>query len=457
MNTAHLTHDTDLNQVLSAALSRVDPYRMVQRVLRRVGSVLHVTDTASELHFDISQHDRILVIGYGKASARMAQAVLDIIGESTVEGMVITKYGHTVEGLSIPIYEAAHPVPDQAGVTAAVHLERLLSTTTERSLIINVISGGGSALLTAPYHDDHLSLTLEDLQETTGLLLGCGAEIGEINGIRKHLSAMKGGRLATLFAPSTSLNLILSDVVGDDLSAIASGTTVADPSSYADALAIAERYHITTRLPTRVRTLLQEGARGLHPETPDSRDPIFHRVHNIVIGSNRHALSAAHETASRLGYTTVTLTSRLTGEAKEVAKLFPAIACDALNHGTPTHPPLCVLTGGETTVTLCATPGRGGRNQELSLSVLREVMRLPTERHHITFASLATDGNDGPTDSAGGWFDPTISTAVGHDTTALDHALSTNSAYDYLATIGGHLVSGPTNTNVCDIQVLLIR
>jgi glycerate-2-kinase len=383
-------------------------------------------------------------------------------------------------------------------VLAARRVEELLADTDERTLVISLVSGGGSALLVDPYHDGSHELTLADLQEVTRLLLSCGATIQEINCLRKHLSNVKGGRLARMMMPATSLNLILSDVVGDDPASIASGITAPDPSTYGQALEIATRYAILESLPAAVRGLVEAGAGGAAatvgagggaadrgsaagprdaagdpaapPETPGPGDAAFERVHNVVIGSNTQALLAAAEAAREAGYTTVVLTSRLVGEAREVARVFPAIARDVREKGMLAAPPVCVLAGGETTVTLRHTDtrggagrggtGLGGRNQELLLSALREmVVSLPGLRSAasgIIFASVATDGNDGPTDAAGAYFDAGIVELAGRGPAALEKALAENDAYPYLDGLGALIRTGPTNTNVCDIQVLLV-
>jgi hydroxypyruvate reductase len=504
--TAATPHEA-LNSIVGAALERADSAGIITRCLHLEGTgsaeALTVTTEDAALRLELGGFERLLVIGIGKAAARMARSLEAVLGDRISAGVVVTKYGHGEPLSRIELYEAGHPVPDEAGVLAARRVEELLADTDERTLVISLVSGGGSALLVDPYHDESHELTLADLQEVTRLLLSCGATIQEINCLRKHLSSVKGGRLARMMMPATSLNLILSDVVGDDPASIASGITAPDPSTYGQALEIATRYGILESLPAAVRELLEAGAGGAAatagaggaaadcggaagpgdaagdpaapPETPGPGDAAFERVHNVVIGSNTQALLAAAEAAREAGYTTVVLTSRLVGEAREVAKVFPAIARDVREKGMLAAPPMCVLAGGETTVTLRDAGGRGGadrggagrsgrglggRNQELLLSALREmVVSLPGSRSaasDIIFASVATDGNDGPTDAAGAHLDADIVERAGRDPAALESALSRNDAYPYLDGLGALIRTGPTNTNVCDIQVLLV-
>ncbi|MFP4612562.1 MAG: glycerate kinase [Spirochaetaceae bacterium] len=447
-----------LRAIVDAALARVDSAEIIRRCVRRDGATLTVKTETEELTLDLDGFERVVVVSIGKAAARMARALETVLDERLTGGVVVTKYGHGEALARLEAFEAGHPVPDEAGVRAARQVEEVVTEAREGTLLISLISGGGSALLVDPYHDGTHELTLSDLQEVTRLLLGCGATIQEMNCLRKHLSAVKGGRLAALAAPATTLSLILSDVVGDDTASIASGITAPDPSTFAEAVEIARRHDIFSSFPPRVRQLLEEGVAGTVPETPGPEDPLFDRVRNLIVGSNAQALRAAAEAARAAGYRTIILTSGLVGEARETAKLFPAIARDVLREALLTQAPACILAGGETTVTLGPRPGRGGRNQELALAALRELLVGPTEhRLGITFASVATDGNDGPTDAAGGYFDAAVVARAREDVSGLHRALAENDSYGYLERIGGLLRTGPTNTNVCDIQVLLVE
>lgn len=452
-----LTGDRDLNGIIEAAIRRVDPEGIIENGLTLDGETLTVRTESEELSFDLRRYPKVLLLGLGKAAARMARAVESKLGGRLSGGVVVTKRGHGEPLEKVELFEAGHPVPDEEGVRAARKMEELLQEVDEETLCITVVSGGGSALLVSPYRDAKREITLEQMQETTRLLLSCGAAIQEINCIRKHLSNVKGGRLARMIAPATSLNLILSDVVGDDPASIASGITAPDTTTYGEALRIARWYNILEELPSAVREVIELGASGEIPETPGPEDEIFEKVRNVVIGSNSQALYAAATAAEELGYRTATLTARLSGEAREVAKLFPAIARDLREQKMLIATPACVLAGGETTVTLSKEHGTGGRNQELTLAVLREMTNAPDAFEGVSFASVGTDGNDGPTDSAGAWITPEIVQKAASEREALEDALSRNDAYPYLEELGAHIKTGPTNTNVCDLQILLVK
>ncbi|MFW6339058.1 MAG: glycerate kinase type-2 family protein [Alkalispirochaetaceae bacterium] len=451
------TGDQDLNRMIEAALRRADPELMIAKALSIQAEELTLRTESTELSIHLGAFDRILLLGLGKASARMARAMEAKLGDRIAGGVVVTKHGHGEPLERAELFEAGHPVPDEAGVRGARRMEELLETVDERTLCFTVVSGGGSALLVSPYRDAERELTLQEIQETTRLLLSCGAAIQEINCIRKHLSNVKGGRFARMLHPARSVNLILSDVIGDDPASIASGITAPDPTTYTEALEIARWYGILDSLPKRVREVIELGAAGKIPETPGPGDPVFERVQNVVIGSNSQALMAAAATARELGYETAPLTSRLAGEAREVGKLFPALARDIREKRMLLAPPACVLAGGETTVTLREGHGKGGRNQELALTVLREMVRAPEAFSGVSFASVGTDGNDGPTDSAGAWITGTIVEKAKADPEGVEQALRNNDAYPYLQSLGAHIMTGPTNTNVCDLQLLLIR
>jgi glycerate-2-kinase len=434
------------------------------------GTTHTATDNkSSSVTLDLAHFDRILVVGAGKAGAPMAAGVERVLGDRICDGVVAVKHGHTdtTTGESlryIRLHEAGHPVPDEHSESAAREVVEMITSADERTLIIAVISGGGSALLTVPGHDEHSvagssgsSLTLTDIQQTTQLLLGAGTPIADINCVRKHLSGISGGRFCRIAQPATVLALILSDVVGDSLDSIASGLAAPDPTTFADALAICERDGILPSLPPAVAQFLRAGAAGTVAETPKPGDPLFDRVHPVLVGTNALALEAARSHAAELGYRTLVLTSRLTGEAREVAHLFSGIAADIVGRDVPLAKPACVLAGGETTVTLRGD-GTGGRNQELALAVLDDMAREPDAYRGATFLSVGTDGNDGPTDAAGAWATPDLAerSSAPEVSPSRTQALATNDAYHHFAAIDGLITTGPTNTNVCDIQVLLV-
>ncbi len=452
---------SDAEAIFKTAVARVNPAPMVEQALR-IDEAAHTlvvsTGGPDELRYDLRHYDRIFATGMGKASARMAVGLVQALGNRLSGGLVAVKTGHTEPLSRIRLVESSHPVPDDRSVSAATAILNLgasLGTTlTDRDLVIVLVSGGGSALLCAPAP----GLSLEDKIMTTKLLLSCGATINEMNCVRKHLSAVKGGRLAAALAPATVLTLILSDVIGDDLDAIASGPTVPDPTTFADALEIVRRYGIENKLPLPVAEYLRAGAKGgasTPVETPKPGDAVFSRTRTVLVGTNRLALAAAETEAKRRGYHTLVLSSRLTGEAREVAQVFLGIGKDIAASGFPLERPACLIAGGETTVTLRGT-GRGGRNQEMALAFLDSLGRTPKDGDALTFLSAGTDGNDGPTDAAGAVVDLALHrTALvqGLDSAA---ALVANDSYTFLESAGGLVKTGPTNTNVCDVQVLLV-
>jgi len=449
----------DAMQIFRAAVARVEPERMIRHVLSLEGDSLSVQTEDRKLELDLSRFDRIFVIGAGKATAPMAKAVESVLGNRITRGTIAVK-GEQPETLSrIEMIAAGHPVPDEQSLQAAGTAIELARQADERTLVINLISGGGSALLTLPYSDGTFTLTLDQMKQTTESLLRCGATIQEINCIRKHLSGIKGGRLAQAIYPATGLSLILSDVVGDDLSSIASGLTTPDNMTYSDALGIVKKYDVSTELPRQVMDVLQAGAAGEIPDTPGPDAAEFERIHNVLVGTNAHALRAASESARALGYETTVLTSQLTGEAREVAMLFVGVARDLIRF-TPPEPvvsarPACIIAGGETTVTIRGG-GKGGRNQEMALSFLAALVPGTEEFSNALFLSCGTDGNDGPTDAAGGRVDGEA-LAAARAAGGVSAALADNDAYHYLEKIGALVKTGATSTNVCDVQILLVR
>lgn len=465
-------------KIFRAAVDRVNPKEMITRALSIDGSQLRISPAgAAPVTIDIAQFDRILLLGAGKAGAPMAAGVEQILGDRITDGVVAVKYGHRGDGAPagdgalghrgdgaatggrVRLVEAGHPVPDEGSIAAARELTQLASTADERTLCITVISGGGSALLTKPAQFGRHTLSLEDIQATTSLLLAAGTPIGEINCVRKHLSGISGGRFCGISAPATVVALILSDVVGDDLESIASGLTAPDPTTFEDAWNVCSRYGIDDQLPQAVRAFLQAGQVGDVPETPKPGDPVFDRVHPILLGTNQQALHAARSRAEDLGYSTAILTSRLTGEAREIAKFFAALAAQTATADSFLRRPACFLAGGETTVTVRGS-GKGGRNQEMALAFLMEMLARPASYRGVTFLSAGTDGNDGPTDAAGAWADGDLVETVRaseYSGIPISDALAANDAYHFFEPLGGLLKTGPTNTNVCDIQILIVE
>ena len=395
----------DAKAIFAAGVASVDPRPMVRDALRVEGGRLIVSAGDRPLSWNLENFDRVLVLGYGKAGARMALGAEDALGGRLSAGVVAVKAGHAESCARVRILEASHPVPDDTSVRAARAVMEAARGADERTLVLVLVSGGGSAILCAPYDKDGRSLSLPDKASVTRELLACGADIRQINAVRRHLSAVKGGRLAEALAPATVVSLILSDVVGDELASIASGPTVPDPTTWSDALGIVRRFGIEGRIPPAALSLLSDGAAGLLPDTPKPGDRVFRSVSNIIIGSNRRAALAAAARARQLGYRTLYLGSRITGEAREIARAYLGMALDCAAEGSPRSLPACIVAGGETTVTLRGS-GKGGRNQELALSFLAGLSEAdPRLAGRTCFLSAGTDGNDGPTDAAGAFAD----------------------------------------------------
>lgn len=431
--------------VLEAALHAVAPGPAVMQALRRDGDRL----VAGGVIYDLDQIEHVYLLGFGKAAVAMGLAAADVLGQRLSAGVLVTKHGHAAGTAALPacidVLEAGHPVPDAAGVHAARRIAALAQQATARDLVLCLISGGGSALLTLPA----AGLTLADLQATTGALLRCGASIDEINTLRKHLEQLKGGQLARLARPAPLISLLLSDVVGSPLDVVASGPTVPDHSTWAGAWQIVQHYDLEAALPPAVVRRLRAGRDGAHPETPKVGDTAFERSHTLVVADNALAARAAQARTQAMGFNALLLTTFVEGEACEVARVVVALGREVVAHGRPAHPPACLLLGGETTVVVRG-PGQGGRNQELALAAALLLARVP-EGPRVVVAALATDGSDGPTDSAGGLVD--AGTVARGRALGLDAAahLANNDAYPFLRATGDLLQTGPTQTNVNDL------
>ena len=430
-------------KIFQAGLRAVDPVEAIMRHVTLNENVLRIRDR----RFNLKDYDRILVVGAGKAVAPMAKAVEDLLGNHISDGVIVVKDEHGLPLNKIKVREASHPVPDARGVEGTEEILSLVEKAGARDLVICLISGGGSALLIAPVHD----ISLEDKQNTTKLLLACGATIHEFNAVRKHLSRAKGGRLAQMAYPATVTSLILSDVVGDDLDVIASGPTVPDSSTFDDAAQILKDFSIWDQLAPAVRNHLAKGASGQIEDTPKSDNAVFQQCSQVLVGTNLQALKAAGREAQRLGYRPLILSSKVEGEAREVAKFYTAIAREALSSQNPLKPPVCVLAGGETTVTLTGE-GRGGRNQEFALAAALTIAGLD----NVVVLSGGTDGTDGPTDAAGAIADgTTVARALEKGLDPKDF-LRRNDSYNLFQKLEDLLMTGPTRTNVMDMYMLLV-
>lgn len=433
----------DARAIFAAGLQAADPRRCVQRALSLTDGDLCIGGS----RYPLSQISGLFVVGAGKATPAMAAAVEELLGDRIVDGAINTKYGHALPLSRIQTTECGHPIPDQAGVEGTEKILSLLRQVDEQALVLCLFSGGGSALLPAPAE----GLTLADKQETTRLLLACGASIGQLNAVRKHLSRIKGGLLARQAYPARIVSLLLSDVIGDPLDTIASGPTYPDATTFVDCSSLIDRYGLRRVLPAPVRRRLEAGVRGEVPETPKPGDPCFVRTSNYVIGNNRLSIAAAREQAVALGYRTLVLSSRIQGEAREVAVVYAALAQEICLSGQPIPAPACLIGGGETTVTLRGQ-GKGGRNQELALAAALHLDGWD----RITLLSGGTDGTDGPTDAAGAIVDGrTLQRARQLGLSAADH-LAQNNAYPFFAALGDLIVTGATGTNVMDLQLVLV-
>ncbi len=415
-----------------------------------IGRSLKVDGERLEVHnevYDLARYDGISVIGAGKAAAVMAQAVEAQLAPRIKGGFVNVKYGHSASLQRIEVNEAGHPVPDEAGIRGVDRMIQLLHGTGEKDLVLALISGGGSALLPYPAK----GLTLGDKQKVTKLLLDCGASIREINAVRKHLSQIKGGRMARLAHPSTLIGLILSDVIGDDMDCIASGPTAPDGSTFHDCIWIIEKHGLRTRMPSAAMKVLERGEGGELEETPKVGGTVFRNVKNVIVGNNDLALQGAKERAQQLGYHGLILSSSIQGETHVAARAHTTLANEILTTDHPVLRPACVISGGETTVFIKGN-GLGGRNQEFALAAAMTIDGLEP----VVILSGGTDGTDGPTDAAGALVDGrTIARAkaAGMDP---NHYLERNDSYHFFQSLGDLLITGPSRTNVMDLRLVMV-
>jgi len=437
---------TDLRQsarlIWEAALSAANPATCIRQFLQINNGSLVVAGKNTPIK------GRVLVIGAGKATARMAQVVEEILGDYVTGGLIVTKYGHALPLRRIRLIEAGHPIPDAEGIRGVQETRDLLKNLSEEDIVLCLISGGGSALWPAPAE----GITLQMKQDVTQALLRAGATIRELNAVRKHLSEIKGGQLARLAFPARVISLIMSDVIGDPIDFIASGPTAPDTTSFSEALAIIQKYG--ARIPEAVLDRLDQGAKGRIPETPKPAETIFQRVENHIVANNRLLVDAAAEKARELKFNTMILATEIEGEAKEVGGVFAAMAREIGNRSNPIRTPACILAAGETTVSVRGT-GSGGRNQEMALACAI-AMAARSSPAPACFASVATDGTDGPTNAAGGLVDE--STCERGLELGLTPAkfLAANDSYHFLQATGDLIVTGPTQTNLMDLQILLV-
>ncbi|MCX8124237.1 MAG: glycerate kinase [Spirochaetes bacterium] len=433
----------DIRTIYMHAIEAVDPYTAVRSSLLREGSILRIKNGKA---FDLSAIKNIYVVGAGKATARMAKAVEDILGDSITQGIIAVKYGYRESLSHIILHEAAHPVPDENGLKASQEIIDLLGEAGEHDLVISCISGGGSALLPYPVEP----ITLAQKQDLTQRLLRSGASIKELNIVRKHLSRTKGGNLALAAYPATVINLMMSDVVGDDMDIIASGPFVMDTSTYADALSILQRYNLLKAVAPSIVAHLEKGINGEIPETPKDKH-IFEKVYNIIVASNIIACMAAQQKANELGYNSIILSSMIEGDTAEAARFHSAIAHEIIKTGNPVKTPACIISGGETTVVVKGS-GLGGRNMEFAMQIAPLIEQLP-----VVAASIGTDGTDGPTDAAGAVADGKTIKKAKKLGLNINEYINNNDSYHFFELLGDLIITGPTNTNVMDIRILIVE
>ncbi len=425
------------------ALLSVDPEEAVHRHFELRGNVLRVGD----IDYFLSRFQRIYVLGAGKACLRMARGVERVLGDRISGGIIITGRGQKGVLRNILIREAGHPYPDPDGVRATEEMIELAGPLSDRDLVVFCLSGGSSAMLVAPMED----LSINDLQRCTKQFLSSGMTIEEINVVRKHLSNVKGGRLANHIFPATTITLVVSDVIGDRLEIIGSGPTAPDPSTFEDAISILERRNIWEQIPEAARKILVAGQDRQLSETPKSGNRTFKRIHHQVVSSNQLALQAAEARAKRLGMSTLILSSSVSGESREIAGFYAALAREIRTYHRPVSPPACLIAGGETTVTLQGS-GKGGRCQELALAMAPLIADIPG----TVFMAAGTDGSDGSTDAAGAIADSQTMEKAGKRELDPFEYLQKNDSYNFFKAMNDLVITGPTGTNVMDVHLLLV-
>jgi glycerate 2-kinase len=431
----------EATEIFLAGVESVKPDNLIRRYVSVINNNLKI----DKLDFDLSTISNIYVVGAGKASAAMAQTIEHILGSRITEGHIITKYEHSVPLKFIGTTEAGHPVPDDNGIKGTGKILSIVKKAEKDDLVICLISGGGSALLA----DVPEGCTLDDLKKVSSILLKTGANITEMNCIRKHLSAVKGGQLSRAAAPARVVSLILSDVIGDPLDVIASGPTAPDPSTFADALSIISKYNIGNEIPEHILQILKDGLVNKRQETLKKSDKILTLTTNLIIGTNKLALSTAQQKAESLGYDSHIITNNLDSDVSEVASYITELAKHVCNQKTSNK--TCLLFAGEPTVKVKGN-GLGGRNQHLALMSAVLLKDIPD----ITFLSGGTDGSDGPTDATGAVVDSlTLQKAFDLGLNP-EQFIENSDSYSFFKQAGGLIITGPTQTNVMDLMIALI-
>jgi len=430
-------------KIFLAGVNRVLPTMLINKAMSLQDNYLVIKD----ITFNLKAIENIYVIGAGKASGMMAAEVEKVLGKRITGGHIIVKYGHSCSLEYINITEAGHPVPDSNGFMATEEILNIAVKAESKDLVICLLSGGGSALLT----DFPEGSSPEEMMLLNDLLVKSGASIKEINAVRKHLSVVKGGQLARTVYPAKLVSLILSDVPGDPLDVIASGPTTPDPTTFKQAMEVLERYNLVTHIPEGIKKYLEEGIKGNRPETPKQSDPVFKKTSNLLVGTNRLALEASKLKALEYNLNAVIVEDRLQGDIYTVAEYIVDTALRFRND-TEEIKPVCLLFGGEPTVRMTGK-GMGGRNQHLALHTAELLQNNPG----ITVLSAGTDGNDGPTDAAGAVVDSdTFHDALSENIDPVKF-LKEFDSYHFFKRAGGHIKTGPTMTNVMDIIVVIVE
>jgi len=426
--------------IIEAGIGAVLPENVIRNSVRIDGDILEIKG----YKYNLSRYRRIFVAGGGKAAGTMAVELEKILDGRITAGIVNDRYGIEAKTKTIKVCHGGHPLPTQDGVKGVEDMLRMLSSAGSDDLVIFLISGGGSALLPYPAK----GVSLEETTKLTDLLLKSGARIAEMNAVRKHISAIKGGQLLKYVDGATVVSLIVSDVVGDDISFIASGPTTPDDTTFADALGILKKYDIFDKAPAGIIKHLDAGARGEIPETPDSSNSVFERTTNILVAGNAIALEAAAKKAFELGYSPLILGSYIIGESREVGLVLSGIARACLKFGKPVEPPAAIISGGETTVTIRGK-GKGGRNQELVLGALQNMVS------GMTIISVDTDGIDGASDACGAIADESTMERAEKMGLSITDSLKENASYDFFEKLDDLIFTGPTGTNVSDLRLIL--
>lgn len=430
-----------IRKLITAGLAAADPYRAIVKALSLRGRFLRVGQKV----YDLTRFNRLLVVGAGKASARMAQAVESVLGSRLEGGFVVVKTGHRIPTTRIIVAEAGHPIPNTSGLLATEHVLETVRSLSPRDLVLVLLSGGASSLLPAPVP----GVTLADKQRTTHVLLRSGASIEEINIVRKHLSLLKGGGLA-LSTKASIVTLILSDVMGDDIATIGSGPTAPDPTTFADAIMVLQQRGIWRSVPDGVRRHLLKGRKGAIPETLKPRSRRLRRVQHAIIGNNSRMLDAVASAAKQAGLHPILLQDMITGEARIAAEQFVRCAQCLMAHPHRVRRPACLIAGGEPTVTVTGR-GKGGRAQEFAVAAAFHLQGLP----RVWLVAIGSDGTDGPTDAAGAVVNGRTVAQAGKMGINLRSVLDKHDTYRVLQALGGHIHTGPTGTNVNDLYLLL--